>query len=134
MDAAHLPYAWLPAEGSRARYYRALWLIERAKRGRTIERHPRLDALDEFPLFPLLIEVDRRVLYDSSALVRWIDDLHPSPEGPLVPPDPALAFAALLLDEAFDEIGLYLVHHNRWVLSAATNDAGARLAREFARV
>jgi hypothetical protein len=27
-----------------------------------------------------------------------------------------------------------MVHHKRWVLSAASNDAGARLAREFARV
>ena len=134
MEVAHLPYAWLPADGSRARNYRALWLIERAKRTGTIERHPALDVLDEYPLVPLLIEDDRRVLYDSSALVRWIDDRHPSPEGPLVPPDPALAFVARLIDEAFDEIGLYLVHHNRWVLSAATNDAGARLAREFARV
>jgi hypothetical protein len=29
---------------------------------------------------------------------------------------------------------LYLAHHNRWVVSATTNDAGARVAREFARV
>ncbi len=134
MDVAQLPYAWLPAEGSRARNYRALWLIERAKRARTIERYPRLDDLDEYPLVPLLIEDDRRVLYDSSALVQWIDECHPSAAGPLIPPDPALAFVARLIDEAFDEIGLYLVHHNRWVMSATTNDAGARLAREFARV
>jgi len=134
MDVAQLPYAWLPATGSRARNYRALWLIERAKRTRTIERYPRLDDLDEYPLVPLLIEDDRRVLYDSSALVQWIDDCHPSADGPLIPPDPALAFVARLIDEAFDEIGLYLVHHNRWVMSATTNDAGARLAAEFARV
>jgi hypothetical protein len=36
-----------------------------------------------------------------------------------------------LVDEALDEVGLYLVHHNRWVVSAADNDAGARLAREM---
>ena len=28
-------------------------------------------------------------------------------------------------------VGLYLVHHNRWVVSARDNDAGARLAREM---
>jgi hypothetical protein len=39
-----------------------------------------------------------------------------------------------LIDEAFDELGLYMVHHNRWVLSASTNDAGERLGRELARV
>ena len=45
--------------------------------------------------------------------------------------DPALHFAVRLIDEAFDEVGLYLVHHNRWVVSARDNDAGARLAREM---
>jgi glutathione S-transferase len=133
-DCAGLPYAWLPAEGRRLRNYRAIARIERAKRTRTIERHPCLDNLDEYPLVPLLIEDDRRVLYDSSALAHWIDDCHPSPQGPLVPTDPALGFVARLIDEAFDEFGLYLVHHNRWVMSATTNDAGARLAREMARV
>jgi glutathione S-transferase len=133
-DAAALPYAWLPADGGRLRNYRAIATIERAKRTRTIERYPRLDDLDEYPLVPLLLEDDRRVLYDSSALASWLDDLHPSPHGRLVPEDPALGFAVRLIDEAFDEIGLYLAHHHRWVTSARTNDAGRRLAREFARV
>jgi glutathione S-transferase len=52
----------------------------------------------------------------------------------LIPTDPAVAFVARLIDEAFDEFGLYMVHHNRWVMSATTNDAGARLAGEFRRV
>ncbi len=134
LDWAGLPYEWLPAEGGRLRNYRAMWLIERAKRARTIERYPRLDDLDEYPLVPLLIEDDRRVSYDSSGLARWIDDCHRAPEGRLVPEDPALAFVATLIDEAFDEFGLYLVHHNRWVTSATTNDAGRRLAREWTRV
>ena len=134
LDVAELPYVWLPADGTRLENYRAIWLVERAKRARTIERYPRLDALDEYPLVPLLIEDGRRVLYDSSALAQWIDDLHPAPGGRLIPEDPAAAFVARLVDEAFDEVGLYLVHHHRWVTSAATNDAGKRLAREFARV
>jgi len=133
-DWAGLPYEWLPAEGGRLRNYRVLAVIEWAKRTRTVERHPRLDDLDEYPLVPLLLEDDRRVLYDSSALARWIDDRHPAPHGRLVPTDPALAFVVQLIDEAFDEFGLYMVHHNRWVTSATTNDAGERLAREFARV
>ncbi len=133
-DWAGLPYAWLPAEGGRIRNLRANWLVERAKRSGKVERHPRLDPLDEYPLVPFLIVDDRRVLYDSSALAQWIDDCHPAPHGRLVPTDPAVAFVAHLIDEAFDELGLYLVHHNRWVMSAATNDAGARLAREFRRV
>ncbi len=134
LDWAELPYEWLPAEGGRLRNLRVDWRIERAKRTRTVERYPHLDPLDEYPLVPFLVVDDRRVLYDSSALAQWIDDCHPAPHGRLVPTDPAVAFVARLIDEAFDELGLYLVHHNRWVMSATTNDAGARLAREFRRV
>jgi hypothetical protein len=36
-----------------------------------------------------------------------------------------------LLDEAFDEVGLYLVHHNRWVVAARDNGAARRLAAEY---
>jgi glutathione S-transferase len=133
-DFAGIDYAWLPADGSRLGNYRALWTIQRAKRGRTAIRYPQLSDLDEYPLVPFLIERGRTVYYDSSALARWIDD-HWRPEaGPLFPEDPGLAFVAHLIDEAFDEFGLYMVHHKRWVLSAASNDAGKRLAREFARV
>lgn len=134
LDVAGLAYEWLPADGGRLRNLRANWLVERAKRTRRVERYPAVDPLDEYPLVPFLIEDDQRVHYDSSALARWIDARHPGPDGPLVPRDPALAFAAQLVDEAFDEFGLYMAHHNRWVVSARTNDAGARLAREFHRV
>ena len=134
LDWARLPYEWLPADGGRLRNLRANVLVERAKRTRRVERHPRLDPLDEYPLVPFLLVDDRRVLYDSSALAQWIDDCHPAAHGRLVPTEPAVAFVARLIDEAFDELGLYLVHHNRWVTSARTNDAGARLAREFRRV
>jgi hypothetical protein len=48
-----------------------------------------------------------------------------------VPADAAARFVAELIDEAFDEVGLYLVHHNRWVVAARDNDAGKRLAREY---
>jgi glutathione S-transferase len=134
LEASAIPYAWLPRDGSRLLNYRALWMINRAKRRRTAIRHPQQSDLDEYPLVPFLIEGGRRVYYDSSALARWIDDSHPPEAGPLFPEDPGLSFVAQLIDEAFDEFGLYLVHHKRWVLSAASNDAGARLAREFARV
>ena len=76
-----------------------------------------------YPLVPFLLPARGGVLYDSSALARWLDDVHPAPGGPLVPYDPTLRFVASLIDEAFDEVGLYLVHHNRWVHSARSNDA-----------
>ena len=133
-DFAGIRYAWLPRDGNRLRNYRALMMITRAKRRRTAIRYPQLSDLDEYPLVPFLIEKRRRVHYDSSALARWIDRSHPPAPGSFFPEDPGLAFVAQLIDEAFDEFGLYMVHHKRWVLSAASNDAGERLAREFARV
>lgn len=132
LTAAAMPYRDLPAEGGRLETLRLLRRIERGKRRRAIERWPALDPLDEYPLVPFLVVDETRILYDSSALAGWIDHVQPPPRGPLVPADPALAFVARLIDEAFDEVGLYVVHHARWVTSARTNDAGARLAREFA--
>lgn len=134
-DYAALPYRWLPAEGGRWENYCALRAIEAAKRGRTVIHYPAASELDEYPLVPYLIEDGQRVYYDTSALAHWLDDHHRPSPGPFFPDEDAgLGFAARLIDEAFDEFGLYMVHHNRWVLSAATNDAGARLAGEFRRV
>jgi glutathione S-transferase len=134
LDYAGIPYRWLPAEGGRLENLRALRRVARAKRTRTAIRYPAMSELDEYPLVPFLIEEGGDVYYDSSALARWIDERHPPASGPLFPEEPAQAFLAQLIDEAFDEFGLYMVHHNRWVPSAATNDAGERLAREFSRV
>jgi glutathione S-transferase len=130
---AALPYRMLPATGGRLENYRSIAAMELARRRRTAVRYPALSGLDEYPLVPYLL-THGRVYYDSSALAHWLDDCHPPAPGPLIPGDPALGFAARLIDEAFDEFGLYLVHHARWVVSASTNDAGARLARELARV
>lgn len=132
LDWAELPYRWLPAGGSRWTNLRAAWRIERAKRTRRAVRFPATTPLDEYPLVPFLLE-GGTVWYDSSAIARWIDARHPGPGGPLVPEEPAARFVAALIDEAFDELGLYVVHHFRWVVSAETNDAGHRLARELRR-
>lgn len=134
LEYAGVAYRWLPDGGTRLENTRALLTIGRAKRTRTIRRHPALDDLDEYPLVPLLLEPDGGVQYDTSALARWLDERHRPAAGPCFPDAPALAFVAQLIDEAFDEFGLYMVHHNRWVLSAVTNDAGVRLARELRRV
>lgn len=131
-DAAGVPYRSLPQQGGRLENCGAAARIEIAKRRRTAVRYPGLSELDEYPLVPFALS-GGRVYYDSSALARWLDHHHAPPAGPLVPDDPALAFAAQLIDEAFDEFGLYMVHHARWVISATTNDAGVRLAGEFAR-
>jgi glutathione S-transferase len=130
---AGVSHRWLPREGGRLENLVAAFTVERAKRTGRVVRHGGCSELDEFPQVPFLIGPDRLVYYDSSALADWIDATHPGDAGRLVPEDPVLGFIARLIDEAFDEFGLYMVHHNRWVLSAGDNDAGARLGTEFAR-
>jgi len=132
LDWSEIPYVWLPNDGARFQNLRAAWRIERAKRTRTAVRYPATSDLDEYPLVPFLLCGDA-VHYDSTAIARLVDDRRPPPGGPTVPAEPAAAFVASLIDEAFDEIGLYVVHHFRWVVSASTNDAGQRLARELRR-
>jgi glutathione S-transferase len=105
---AGVRFRWLPAEGG---FFDAVRFDLR--RRRVVARRlpltwPQMTDLDEFPLVPFLFGPGGENLYD-----------------------PALRWAVRLIDEALDEVGLYLVHHNRWVVSAHDNDAGARLAREM---
>lgn len=129
---AELPYRWLPA---RARPLEALRFARRRRRrvrGRVPFTWPPPDPLDEFPLVPFLFGPEGESLYDSSAIAAWLDARGATGASPLLPSgDAATHFAVRLVDEALDEVGLYLVHHNRWVVSARDNDAGARLAREM---
>jgi len=131
-EQVELPYRWLPADGGRLENLRVDLRITVAKLRRTVVRYPASSPLDEYPLVPFVVEDDARVLYDSSSIGGWLDTLGRS--SPLLPRDPTTRFVAQLIDEAFDEFGLYMLHHNRWVVSARDNDAGARVAREFARV
>ncbi len=130
-DVHQLPYDWLPADGGTWRNLRLTRAVDTGKRRGTIRRAVDPSPLDEYPLVPYLITPDATILYDSSAIARWLDREHPNALGPTIPREPSVAFVATWIEEAFDEIGLYLVHHNRWVISAATNDAGMRLAREY---
>lgn len=129
---AQIPYRWLPAQGSFADALRTERRRRRLVRGRLPLTWPPKDGLDEFPLVPFLFGPQGENLYDSSAIGAWLDLQGLTREAPLVPADDAaLRFAIRLVDEALDEVGLYLAHHNRWVVSALDNDAGARLAREM---
>lgn len=130
---AGVPFRRLPRDGTRFENLRLTLLLEIAKKRGTARRPPANDPLDEFPLVPFLVTPAKDVLYDSSALAVWLDERHSSEAGPLLPVEPALRFVCRFLDEAFDEVGLYLVHHNRWKLAAGDNDhPGRRLAREYA--
>jgi glutathione S-transferase len=129
---AGVPHRWLPAQG---RFAEALRFERRRRalvRGRLPLTWPERDPLDELPLVPFLFGPAGENLYDSTAIGLWLDARGLTGAAPLVPgEDPAVAFAVRLVDEALDEVGLYLMHHQRWVVSARDNDAGARLAREM---
>ena len=131
---AGLPVRWLPAEGGTFESLRALVRVTAVRRGWRKPSHPVLSSLDELPLVPYLLGHRGEVIVDSSAIADWLDKrpgaIHPR----LLPTSGATRFAARLIDEYFDEMGLYFAHHNRWVLSASTNDAGQRLAREFRKL
>jgi glutathione S-transferase len=146
LDHAGVPHRWLPAEGSRGEGLRAQLRVRRIVAGKLPLTFPEKTELDEFPLVPFLLGPNGENLYDSSAIGEWLDrggssgsggslDLAESGDRPgadrLLPDDPALRCAVRLVDEYFDEFGLYLVHHNRWVVSARDNVAGARLADDF---
>ena len=91
---------------------------------------PAMTDDDEFPAVPYLFGPDGENLYDSTAIAAWLDRGLDA-ERRTHPVDPAAGFVARLIDDYADELGLYIVHHNRWVLSAADNDAGERVGRDF---
>ena len=120
----------LPSEGSASANVRALARVTSVRRGLRRVAYPSRDPLAELPLVPYLLASSGDVVVDSSAIAEWLD-ARATTGTPLVPTSGAERLAARLIDECFDELGLYCAHHNRWVVSAATNDAGERLAREF---
>ena len=132
MAHADLDYVWLPADGTPLANLRAAAALQLDKWRGTVERFGGMDGLDEYPLVPFLFERGGPIRYDSSALARWIDHAHRPARGRLLPSSPLEGFVARFIDDAFDELGLYLVHHRRWTTSAADNDAGQRLASELA--
>ena len=124
----------LPRDGGRWENMTTVLRLARARRRYAVQRYPAMDPLDEYPAVPYLIVNGREFHYDSSAIALWLDSQQVAPARPCYPPDPVAGFLARLIDEAFDEFGLYMVHHQRWVCSAADNVMGEVTAREMARL
>ena len=109
--------------------------LEVAKRRGTIQRFPAMSAeFDEYPAVPFYTDNGKNFYYDSSSMAHHLDQDPGRQASPLIPQDPRLAFICQLIDEAFDEFGLYMVHHMRWVGSAHTTPMGQMTAREFRRL
>ena len=89
--------------------------------------------MDEYPEVPYYSLDGKHLYYDSTGLAHHLDAIAPA-NRPLVPTQPHLRFICQLIDEAFDEFGLYMVHHNRWVTSAATNSMGEMSSREIRKI
>lgn len=95
---------------------------------------PPMTPEDEFPLVPFLFGPDGENLYDSTAIGYWLDEKSPAKErrDSLVAREPEKLRAAIgFIDEYADEWGLYMAHHFRWVVSARTCNAAARLVSEL---
>jgi glutathione S-transferase len=134
-DYAGLPHRWMPAEGTRLEGLRDMRRVRAITTRRLPLTHPEMSELDEFPLVPFLLGPDGENLYDSSAIGAWLDAtgcITRAGAPPLLPmDDDTLRFAICIVDEYFDEFGLYMVHHNRWKVAARDNGAGARLADDM---
>lgn len=128
---AGLPTERRPDGGTALENLRLMTRLRLAQARRRVKRWPSAQPDDEYPLVPYLFTADGDIHYDSSGIAGWLDAHPPSAAEPLIPHEPLLAFVCKLIEEALDEVGLYLVHHHRWVVSRGENDAGQRLAQEF---
>lgn len=128
---AGLPTERRPDGGTALENLKLMTRLRLAQARRRVRRWPSAQPDDEYPLVPYLFTADGDIHYDSSGIAGWLDAHPPADAEPLVPTEPLLAFVCKLIEEALDEVGLYLVHHHRWVVSRGDNDAGERLAREF---
>jgi len=125
-------YTCLPKKNHALKNLTTAVKIEWAKSRNKVYKYPQMTELDEYPAVPYLIQSDGAIQYDSSGISRWLDDTCGNQvTDNLWPQEPELAFVAQLIDDAMDDVGIYLAHHLRWVHSAATNDAGRRLHKEF---
>lgn len=133
-DFSRVEYQWLPDDGTVIQGLQCQHRVQRLKTGRAPLTYPPRDALDEYPLVPFLFGDDGSNLYDSTAIADWLDTHHSSAARRLIPQHPACELVARLIDDHFDEFGLYVAHHQRWVTSAMDNDAGERVAEEMMRM
>ena len=131
LDFKQLSYRLLPDNGGWLENLAVNLALFKGKKNRSIIRYPQMTDLDEYPAVPYLVS-GSVIQYDSSSIAGWLDASYP--DAALIPTDPSIAFVVNLIDEAFDEFGLYMAHHMRWVTAAQDNDAGKRLSHEYRRV
>ncbi len=131
---ANVPWQRWPDQATLRQAFTTFRRLQSAQKSASVKKYTGRDAeLDEYPAVPYYSFDGSSFYYDSSALAEHLDSLATTPT-PLLPASPQLDFVCHLIDEAFDEFGLYMVHHNRWVTSAATNQMGRMTSREFRKL
>ena len=132
-DFADLSWRRLPEQGRPLENLRFMRRLGRARTAEAILRFPaRVVGMDEYPEVPYYTLDGQSLYYDSSGLALHLDELGHTAH-PLLPESATERFLCRLIDEAFDEFGLYMAHHNRWVTSADTNVMGDMTANEMGR-
>lgn len=133
-DYAQVPWQRFPEQARAPQAVAMYSRLRLAKTRRRVKRYPQyIPGMDEYPEVPYYSLDGKQFYYDSTGLALHLDSMRRPPH-PLVPQDGAARFLCHLIDDAFDEFGLYMVHHNRWVTSANTNVMGAMTAGEMGRL
>ncbi len=88
-----------------------------------IERHTGVKKM------PAIVLPDGRWLHDSTWMIRWFEEQHPSPAVRLE--DPAEEFVAFLIEDYGDEWLWRPAMWWRWVPPVAQRQVGRRIANEF---
>lgn len=127
--AASLDFRLLPEDGTRAENVAIQVQRLALKAGVLKLTGAPLHRLDELPLVPFLFGPAGERLYDSTAIVEFLDRL--SEDTRFIPREPLACALARLLDEMFDEVGLYVLHHHRWVTSGLHTRVRDVALREF---
>jgi glutathione S-transferase len=131
LKAKKIPFRDFPSQGSTFENIKIQLRLKLLKVGILKLTYPEFTEYDEFPLVPFLFGPAGENLYDSSAIATWLDKNTDTQSIVKVGNDKKLHFLVQLIDEYFDEFGLYMVHHSRWKTSAKNNTAGRRLANEM---
>lgn len=131
LKAKKIPFRDFPSQGNSFENLKIQIRLKLLKAGLLKLTYPEFTEYDEFPLVPFLFGPKGENLYDSSAIATWLDQHTDTASIVKIGNDKTLHFLVQLIDEYFDEFGLYMVHHSRWKTSALDNTAGRRLANEM---
>jgi glutathione S-transferase len=120
-DYAGVPWQRFPDQANPPRALALFIRLRLAHMRGTVQRFPHyIPGLDEYPEVPYYSLDGKQLYYDSTGLALHLDSMLTSAH-PLLPAEETTRFLCRLIDDAFDEFGLYMAHHNRWVTSAQTN-------------